>query len=247
MTSHTAGISIDKEAAAGKWLTGTQQQSVIGALGEVTQAAGRVAPGIREAAAKANALQQAQVARGVAASRGAGVATGGGLAGASGTTALAGMKQAAAQSAAAEAAAGQAEVTAAQAGAEEATQTAAVQAESAAGIGIFVSEIGTFISEASQSGAKPAAVGLEVAGKLAALDITDPAQREAAIQGLGVWAAQRGYRPTLAQLARVVDAGGAQKVATAMGVEPGKGLSGVLPGDPTSQYGPTTGSLASES
>lgn len=215
------GISIEgKEAVANQFLSGEQQQSVIGALGRVTEAAGRVAPGIREAAAKANALRQAQVARGVAASRGAGVATGGGLSGSSGTTALAGMREAAAQTVAAEQAALDAEVTAAQAGAEEKVQTAAIQAESQAAIGNFVTSIGTLISEASQSGANPASVGEEVAGKLGGLDVKDPSQRTAAIRGLGVWLAQRGYSAQDHVLANAVDAGLAAEVARRAGAIP---------------------------
>jgi len=217
MSQDQAGISTN-EAVANQFLSGAQQQSVIGALGKVTEAARRRAPGIREAAAKANALRHAQDARIVAGSRGAGVVAGGGLPGASGTKALAGMKEAAARTVAAEQAALDAEVTAAKVGAEEKVETAAIQAESQAAIGNFVTSIGTLISEASQSNTNPASVGEEVAGKLDGLDVKDPAQRTAAIRGLGVWLKQRGWPATPEFLARVVDAGKAGDVAGKAGL-----------------------------
>jgi len=212
------GISTIKEGvAANRFLSGPQAQSAIGALREQQRVAGRAPAALQRAAqAGLNQLRQVQSQR-AASMRGSGVATGGGAGGGSGTAQMRQDIASAAQQMAAEQAVQGAEMEAAKVGTEVAGEIGEIQAQQQAYAPNFVSDISAEISEMVGAGQKPAAVGISVATKLGSLDMGDPVQRQAAIDGLGLWLGQRGFTYPAEWLNAVVDAGQASLVAAKAG------------------------------
>ena len=213
------GISTIKEGvAANRFLSGPQAQSAIGALKTQQRVAGRAPGKLRQAAAEArNQLRHIQAQR-ASVSRGSGVATGGGAGGGSGTAQMRQDIASAAQQMAAEQAVQGAEMEAAKVGTEVTSEIGKIKAQQQAYAPNFVSDISAEISEMVAAGQKPAAVGASVATKLGSLDLGDSVQRQAAIDGLSLWAGQRGWRATPAQIAEIVDAGKAGFVAARIGM-----------------------------
>jgi len=227
MVEDEGGISTFKEGvASNRFLSGPQAQSAIGALETQQRVADRAPGKLRQAAAEArNQLRHIQAQR-AAASRGAGVAAGGGAGGGSGTAQMRQDIASAAQQMAAEQAVQGAEEKAALVGTEVTSEIGKIKAQQQAYAPNFVSDISAEISEMVGAGQKPAAVGASVATMLNSLDLPDPArghpgdpvQRQAAIDGLGLWLGQRGWNATPAQIASIVDSGKAGFVAARAGI-----------------------------
>jgi len=219
MVEDEGGISTFKEGvASNRFLSGPQAQSAIGALETQQRVADRAPGKLRQAAAEArNQLRHIQAQR-AAASRGAGVAAGGGAGGGSGTAQMRQDIASAAQQMAAEQAVQGAEEKAALVGTEVTSEIGKIKAQQQAYAPNFVSDISAEISEMVAAGQKPVAVGTSVAAKLSSLDMGDPVQRQAAIDGLGLWLGQRGWNATPAQIASIVDSGKAGFVAARAGI-----------------------------
>jgi len=223
------GISTIKEGvAANRFLSGPQAQSAIGALREQQRVAGRAPAALQRAAqAGLNQLRQVQSQR-AASMRGSGVATGGGAGGGSGTAQMRQDIASAAQQMAAEQAVQGAEMEAAKVDTEATGEIAKIQAEEQMWGPNFVSDISTEISEMGGIEQRAATTGSSIANKLNSVDLTNPTQRQAAIDGLALWLAQRGWRSTPAELAALVDAGRAGEIATNAGmIAPTAGPTGI--------------------
>jgi hypothetical protein len=218
MAEDEGGISIKEGVASNRFLSGPQAQSAIGALKTQQRVAGRAPGKLRQAAAEArNQLRHIQAQR-AASMRGSGVAAGGGAGGGSGTAQMRQDIASAAQQMAAEQAVQGAEEKAALVGTEVTSEIGKIKQQQQAYAPNFVSDISAEISEMVGAGQKPAAVGASVATKLSSLDMGDPVQRQAAIDGLGLWLGQRGWSATPAQIASIVDSGKAGFVAARAGI-----------------------------
>lgn len=230
-----SGISVGSGygSASSPFMSGAQIESILGGQRGVTEAARAAAQAmgvradvaarqpelIREAGRRANALQLAQVARAVA-SAGQGQASGGGRARSSGTMALDQMRQAAAQMMSAEQAAGQAAiaaqgarvdasregVTAAEAAREEAREAAALQAQQQQNMRQFTDDTQLMLANMKAAGASDIELGTAMMNRFRGLDLSSPAQREAAINALLMFAADQGVGNARAEdAARIID------------------------------------------
>lgn len=222
------GISTIKEGvASNRLLTAPQAAPLIGALEEQVRIAER-APGVLRRAGQEgrNQLRMIQAQR-AASMRGSGVATGGGAGGGSGTAQMRQDLASAAQQLATEQSALEAEMRAGEVKSQALGEIGNIKAQQQAFVGNFVDDLVTTISQYGASGRRPDLTGNYVAGRLNTRDPSDPAQREAMIQGLGAWLSQRGWKATPAELAAIVDSGRAGEIADKAGkIAPTAGPTG---------------------